>query len=146
MKIIVVHEIAEIKVDPTKKHAIVDFSDAGEVGYKYGYTPETVQDATPRVWDALICTNRLNGRSYRELWDEELDTDGNLVIFNDSLTMNKIHRFEATARAYGACSLGKTLQTLCNYLQSKQYQELWVVCSKLMATPLGEAIETIKKL
>lgn len=147
MKIIsVVHEIHEIEADPTKKHAIIDLSDAGEVGYAYGYTPETTHQARPCVWDTLICTNRLDGRGYWELWDEELDTTGNLVIFTDPLSMNKLHRFEATAKAYGACSVGETLQSLCKYLHTtKQYQEIWVVCSKLMTTPLGQAVATIKK-
>jgi hypothetical protein len=141
----VVHELKDLKVDKSKKYAIIDASDAGEVGYMFGYEPETVQGATPRLYNVLLC-NDLNGQSYIDYWDEMLDTSGNLVIFNDPLTMCRIHCFETTAASYGADGMGKTLEALCRYLKKKEYQEIWILCSNTMSTAFGKSIARIKNL
>jgi hypothetical protein len=139
----VVHDLGDLKVDKSKKYAIIDASDAGEVGYMFGYTPENVSEATPRLYNVLLCHD-LNGRGYAEYWDERLDTSENLVIFNDPLTMCKIHIFETTSLSYGADGMGKTLEALCGYLKKKDYQEIWILCSKVMSTAFGKSIARIK--
>lgn len=141
----VVHNLGDLKVDKSKKYAIIDASDAGEVGYMFNYEPESMSGATPRLYNVLLCHD-LNGQSYIEYWDRKLDTSGNLVIFNDPLTMCKIHAFETTAASYRADGMGKTLQALCKYLKKKDYQEIWILCSSVTSTAFGKSIARIKNL
>lgn len=108
--------------------AVLDFSDAGEVGYIYKFNPDTLSTIKLTMLEILFPKDN-NGLGLHKIWDILLDTtQQRLVIFNDPLRMLRIH----TIIVDQSVELQKIMQSLCNYLRMKGYEEIYVLCSKIM--------------
>lgn len=147
----VVHETAQLPPRCERgdtRFAILDMSDAGELGYEYGHNPITLQKLKQTMYEVLVAPGGLRkpGEGNFDYWDRVIDTESRqLVILGDPMRMCTLHEFAVGERAYNITKLEETLRSFVrNYLMKKaKYEEVWILCGPRLSTALGRCIDKI---
>lgn len=146
MALHIVHREADVPLhNNDDKRVVLDLSDDGEMGYRLGYTPDTLANVQVTMREVLLPKEREQGVGFFEIWRKKLTTtEKRLIVLNDPLSMCHIHELFTLDRANGSDIMQTTLQSLCTFLRTQKYIDLWIVCSPCTSTALGQVIASLK--
>lgn len=148
----IVHETAQLPPRGDQgdtRFAILDMSDAGELGYEYGHNPMTLQKLNQTMYEVLVGPEwklKKAGEGNFDYWDRVIDTGSRkLVILGDPMRMCTLHEFAASERSYNITKLEETLRSFVrNYLMKRaKYEEVWILCGPRLSTAVGQCIAKI---
>jgi len=133
------------------KIAIIDVSDAGEVGYRFGHGPEDLCNL-PVTFKSLMMVD-LYGLGLFDVWKEMIfpDDENLLVIFSAphfydrnnpyDLSLDEYMREE---KSFGHANVRKRPAALVKWLRKEGYKEIWFLVTKTPTT-LHESIKAAAK-
>lgn len=145
-----VSEISNFNVTLDNR-CIIDFTDAGEVGYRFGFGPDDTLKKKKKIGTSIfeiICADR-HGQGNYEYWQQRIKPNitgtGTCVILGDYLRTPKLMEMFSYYEGQGLSTWRDTLQSLVTWLRQQGYETIeLVVTRKNMGSSLEKAISTLK--
>lgn len=145
-----VSEISNFKVTLDNR-CIIDFTDAGEVGYRFGFGPDDAgkKKIGTSIFE-IICADR-HGQGNYEYWQQRIRPNitgtetGTCVILGDYMSTPKLMEMFSYYEGQGLSTWRDTLQSLVTWLRKQGYETIeLVVTRKNMGSSLEKAINSLK--
>lgn len=121
------------------KTAFFDLSDAGEAGYRYGYTPETLKDISFTTYELLTLKGILPGEGNLDFFSRKLEGE-TLRIFGDPLRSLKLNNFAIHCKLFNSDTLEKTFRSLIKWLRNNGYENIIFLCCPVKTSGLNQAL------
>jgi hypothetical protein len=120
------------------KIAVFDFTDAGELGYHFGYTPETLQDVGVTTLELLSGSGKKDGEgSYSYFTRLFQDGEKDIMVLADPLRSDKLNSLATLDKIYNTTTVEKNFKALVVWLRQRNYKYIYILCSPVESTNLN---------
>jgi hypothetical protein len=151
MSVHVVHDLENLPIFSSNvskaKRAIIDASDAGELGYKFGYEPEDLCKLVPNFKSIMMIDG---SRGLFDSWTEMIVpyNESLLLIFGAPHFHDPSDPYEQSLGGYmchekssGHSNVRKRPAALVKWLRKQGYEQIWFLVTRVPTT-LHESIKS----